>query len=80
MMNESAAGWESPFYVAALGRCSRAHLGDELVSGLFQYLTGAQAYNTRCKAHSSHLLILVDLLVLRCTVLGMSHLVWRDRI
>eukprot|EP00035_Acanthoeca_spectabilis_P011606 m.204986 g.204986 ORF g.204986 m.204986 type:complete len:717 (-) comp15396_c0_seq4:1702-3852(-) len=47
MMNESAAGWESPFYVAALGRCSRAHLGDELVSGLFQYLTGAQAYNTR---------------------------------
>eukprot|EP00040_Diaphanoeca_grandis_P034711 m.216546 g.216546 ORF g.216546 m.216546 type:complete len:744 (-) comp33211_c0_seq4:307-2538(-) len=46
-MNETAAGWDSPYFVAALGRCDKDTLGRELEKGLITNVSGASPYNDR---------------------------------
>ena len=40
-LNKTAHGWDSPWYVAALGRCDRDHLNQNIKRGLLKFVSGS---------------------------------------
>lgn len=47
MINKAPAGWDSPYYVFALGRCDLATLGTTRLRGLMAILSGAAPFLDR---------------------------------
>eukprot|EP00939_MAST-03C_sp_MAST-3C-sp1_P002029 g2029.t1 len=53
VINANPTGWDSPWYVTALGRCDVRALGDELIVGLLTCVTGSNDVGDRFVCESA---------------------------